>query len=236
MRVIRASDDLALPVALTVTARFRHAVMAEDATGTLVSVLAEDRLAGPESIVVDRLPQGDQFVAGACAQRFSVSLPRGSERFSCDSRAMMGRFLAAFAPRESLYRVAACDCAVAVLLERYARSIRDEGGPFVGIAGLGCGLTPSTDDYLLGALACCAACGLPAETRIRASIERSLDGMVPLSRAMLRRALDGRYPEVVLDFVRYRDARHLLAFVRHGSTSGYDIVLGLYAAAMGAFD
>lgn len=235
MRVMRASDDLVLPMALTVTARFRHAVMAEGADGVLISVLAEGRLAGPNSIVVDRLPQDDRFFAGECVERFDVSLPRGGERFLGEACAMMGRFLALFSPRESLYRAAACDPAVAALLKRHARSIKGEGDPFVDVSGFGCGLTPSTDDYLLGALACCAACGLPAEARMRANIERSLDGMAPLSRAMLSHALDGRYPEVVLDFMRYSDARHLLAFVRHGSTSGYDMVFGLCAAAQGVF-
>lgn len=235
MRVMRASDGLALPATLTVTARFRHAVMAEDASGALVSVLVEGRLAGPSSIVVDRLPQDDRFVVSEGAERFNVVLPRGGDRFSRETCAMMKRFLDSFAPRESLYRTAACDRSAAALLEGHARSIKGKGEPFVDVSGFGCGLTPSTDDYLLGALACCAASGLPAEIYMRTNIERSLDGMTPLSRAMLSHALDGRYPEVVLDFMRHRDARRLLAFARHGSTSGYDMVLGLYAAAQGAF-
>ena len=199
MRVMRASDDLVLPMELTVTARFRHAVMAEGTDGVLISVLAEGRLAGAptaswwigfrKTIVSSR----------ASALRGSTCRCRAVASAWAEAYAMMGRFLALFSPRESSTerRHAArrgCVTQAACPARSRAKAILSSTYQVLDV-----GSRRALTIIFWGRSACCAACG-PGEARMRANIERSLDGMAPLSRAMLSHALDGRYPEVVLDF------------------------------------
>lgn len=241
IRALRMSDDLRLPLALKVTAEFDHSVVAEDAEANMVSILERGRLAGPRSLVVDRLPRGlssavvavggGDIAADGLTEVFCTSITRGAKAFTPPERGLVRRFLSAFAPRDSLYGLARRDDSVARMLSIHLRSLARCDREVPSILGFGAGLTPSTDDYVLGMLAYADATGSFFREELRDSIKGPSDLASPVSRSMLACALSGRYPEVALRVMRERSPRSLLDLLGHGSTSGFDLALGILAAS-----
>ena len=115
-------------------------------------------------------------------------------------------------------------------LERYLSSL----------IGLGVGLTPSGDDFLVGVLAVVKAFGLNPlmENRMNEVIERLSEKTSTISREYLIAAVQGRFSRSVIDVVNTMSAypEHtsatqieaaLRALFSHGSTSGTDSAAGI---------
>lgn len=239
VKVLRMSDDLECPCRLHVVSRFKRTVLATDERGALISILSKGRLAGPLSAVVEELPDemplyvlggpGSNLVVDSATKRFSAKMGKNRPALNAGERATLLRFLQTFSPGESLFYRLEHEGPVRSLMKDFASAL--PAGPCPDISGFGCGLTPSTDDFLLGALACSDATDSWGAVAIREAVRRALTGMSPVSRSMLSCALEGKYPEVVLRYVEQRNSDNLLAFMRHGSTSGFDMAYGIYALA-----
>lgn len=97
-----------------------------------------------------------------------------------------------------------------------------------GLVGMGQGLTPSGDDFIVGLLSALWAC----ESHKRFSLGKSclphLSSTTKVSAEMLSHAIEGRFSQVVLDFYR-GERQELLGFLSYGHTSGHDILCGIHA-------
>jgi len=111
-------------------------------------------------------------------------------------------------------------------------------GPTVDLVGLGTGLTPSGDDYLVGMLAGLEATGHPAHRPIAAAIAASAAGRTTaIGAAMLAHAARGAFTErlhdvlVALAIGRPDGLRTAMArAMAYGATSGSDTLVGLFGA------
>ncbi|MEE0706906.1 MAG: DUF2877 domain-containing protein [Adlercreutzia sp.] len=126
--------------------------------------------------------------------------------------------------------MAATDEALCEKLRAHGHALVQGCSSLPRIDGIGIGLTPSTDDYLLGLLAVGQACNLVWVERLEASVRTVLGNLAPVSRLMLEHALDGDYPEVVVRLFERRDRSALFDFMRHGETSGFDMLCGMLGA------
>jgi hypothetical protein len=122
---------------------------------------------------------------------------------------------------------------------RFARPPQDDGSLVQTVAaliGLGPGLTPSGDDFLMGALALLDALG---QTNIHAALAQAVAGAAPtltspLSACFLRAAAAGHVGESLHDAVASLLAGNADAAVaaaqRIGHTSGWDMLAGVAVA------
>jgi hypothetical protein len=112
-------------------------------------------------------------------------------------------------------------------------------------AGLGVGLTPAGDDFILGLAAACRCRGESAPANAPASapalapallseIDAIADSTTLLSGFMLKAASQGRWPEPVRDLIAALSAGDLLELDRAvertlalGATSGQDVLAGI---------
>ncbi len=100
------------------------------------------------------------------------------------------------------------------------------------LLGLGFGLTPSGDDFILGAISAMQLSGRSV-SHLRIPIA---DYKNAFSRTMLLDGLDGYFPEPLLRLIKVLDTagdpeREIADLLRIGHTSGYDMVAGIYYAA-----
>lgn len=244
LRALRVSDDIVLPLDIEVVSRFRHTAMAYDGKGDPVTLLVQGKLAGPRSVVVECLPDAAGFAVltssqeidgpdRSCCETVPCTLAAGQPPFSERETAAMETFLRRFAPAHSLWRAVQNDAGSRNLIERHWMALCRCQGDLPDISGYGAGLTPSTDDYLLGMLAVGHAMGYTWHGLLVRSVSEVLPGCSPVSRMMLSQALCGRFPEVIVAYFEKRDHTSLIDFVRHGSSSGFDIVFGLLSATHG---
>lgn len=239
VKVLRMSDNLESPCRLRVVSRFKRTVLAIDEHGSLISILSNGRLAGPLSLVVESIPGemplyelggiGSDLEVSSDTELFSSAIMRGRPALGAEERKAVLRFLEALSPSESLFHCVQREEYVCNLIRNFTSALPD--GPCPDISGFGCGLTPSTDDFLLGMLAYADATDSWGAVAIRETVRRALPNMSPVSRSMLSCALEGEYPEVLLRYIERRDTDSLMAFMGHGSTSGFDIAYGVYAMA-----
>ena len=155
------------------------------------------------------------------------------------------------APDEGLGRAiaGACDTRLARVaririarFEAWLRNAIDADGasslpaPVRDLVGLGPGLTPSGDDFLIGALALLAAIG---KTEAHASLARALADVPPeltspLSRCFLRAAAAGHVGEklhTAVSAITAGDADAAIAAIRDvGHSSGWDMMAGAMTA------
>jgi hypothetical protein len=111
-------------------------------------------------------------------------------------------------------------------------------GPTVDLLGLGIGLTPSGDDYLVGLLAGMEAAGDPARFGLAEAIGRQAPARTTaISAASLRHAARGAFSERLHDLLlalARGDVAGLETPIRrvmaYGATSGTDTLVGLLAA------
>ena len=111
-------------------------------------------------------------------------------------------------------------------------------GPTVDLVGLGTGLSPSGDDYLVGLLAGLEAIGHPAHRGIAAAIEATEPRRTTaIGQAMLdhaaRRAYVERLHDVLIALASGRPDGIGTAIARamvYGATSGADTLVGLFGA------
>jgi hypothetical protein len=112
---------------------------------------------------------------------------------------------------------------------RKCRSVEDAARTLLGI---GFGLTPSGDDFILGSVGLMQLTG------------RSTENLRPLisgynnafSRTMLLDGLDGYFPQPLLEVLQALDSGNnpddkIVALERIGHTSGFDMVAGMYYTA-----
>jgi hypothetical protein len=110
--------------------------------------------------------------------------------------------------------------------------------PAVGLVGLGPGLTPSGDDFLVGLLAGLEAAEHPARTPIAAAVAEAASGRTTaIGAAALRHAAAGAYAERIHDVLAAivsgptRDVTVAVTrAMAYGATSGADTLVGLSAA------
>lgn len=100
------------------------------------------------------------------------------------------------------------------------------------LLGLGFGLTPSGDDFILGAISAMQLTGR-SNAHLRTPISNYKNAF---SRTMLLDGMDGYFPEPLLRVIRILDSngnpeREIADLLRIGHTSGYDMVAGIYYAA-----
>jgi hypothetical protein len=111
-------------------------------------------------------------------------------------------------------------------------------GATVGLIGLGVGLTPSGDDYLVGLLAGLEASGNPARNVLAAAIATHAPGRTTtIGASMLVHATRGAFAERLHDVLvaiasGRQDALSTLIgrAVAYGATSGTDTLVGMLAA------
>ncbi|MBV7363125.1 DUF2877 domain-containing protein [Actinomycetaceae bacterium TAE3-ERU4] len=105
--------------------------------------------------------------------------------------------------------------------------------------GLGAGLTPSGDDFIVGVLAVLSATGQKSEARkiICQAVRENLTNTTEVSQQFLEAALQGRFNHAVAQVVYTlidEDMESAKAAIeellKHGSTSGGDTLLGILAA------
>ena len=110
--------------------------------------------------------------------------------------------------------------------------------PTIDLIGLGVGLTPSGDDYLVGLLAGLAATGHPARPDLAAAIAaQAPDRTTAVGAATLRHAADGAFSERLHDVLVAVAGGRLDAVTAaierataYGATSGSDTLVGVFAA------
>jgi Protein of unknown function (DUF2877) len=127
------------------------------------------------------------------------------------------------------------------LLGRQTAAIRDEDAitareSTAALIGLGPGLTPSGDDYLVGLLAGLDAIGHPARPVIAAVVAAEAPGRTTaIGASLLRHAAHGAYAERLHDVIvalRPRSeglAASIARAMAYGATSGADTLVGLFA-------
>lgn len=112
---------------------------------------------------------------------------------------------------------------------RTCRSVEDATRTLLGI---GFGLTPSGDDFILGSIAVMQLTGLSTEG-LRPLISRYNNAF---SRTMLLDGLDGYFPQPLLEVLHAMDCGtntddKIFDLKRIGHTSGFDMVAGMYYTA-----
>lgn len=99
------------------------------------------------------------------------------------------------------------------------------------IVGYGIGLTPSSDDFLLGISSMFDRFGEVIRREILAAyIEKYLHTTTEVSGWMLRYGIrNNLYPEVILEYLEhpYSGKLRVEEFLKHGSTSGIDLLCGM---------
>ena len=167
----------------------------------------------------------------------------------CGSISELRSLIMAHAPAEGLSRLITAgvlDDPVARAASPHLRELRsylgDDSGyrsPPVDLLGLGPGSTPSGDDVLAGVLLALSATGW---TTIRDSLGLAIAEAAPrrttfLSTALLAQASSGQAGEDIVRAVSaivagdtHTLATHALAAGRHGATSGWDTLAGVWFA------
>ncbi len=107
-----------------------------------------------------------------------------------------------------------------------------QGAP--NIIGLGVGLTPSADDFLLGMLSVFHFWRSPREQGLKEYIANQLGATTQISAGMLQNALEDRYPLYMLKLYQTlsqhsdKTSTILPVFLEHGHSSGIDTLHGIY--------
>ena len=249
-RVVRMSIDAPCPARLFVRKRYEHAITTIDESNRIVTLLTMRRLGGPRAFILEAFPRNaDTMIVrrsndcirvadnesilcvDEATEVFETSISPNAS-FSNVDKEMMRAFLKYFAPAESLAQDYGKNDAVHHMLNNHLSTLkRSESLPI--IAGYGRGMTPGTDDYLLGlhaGLARMSVADRPRRRVLHENIEASIIRTTETSGVMLRDALAGSYPEVLVRYCTDPSPCNLLQFIQHGATSGFDMILGLLAA------
>lgn len=116
-------------------------------------------------------------------------------------------------------------------LEALTRGVPDAQWP--GVLGLGIGLTPAADDFVLGLLAALRWRRHPLEKPLAGYVQRLRRTTTAVSSEMLRHGTEGRYAEYILRLFTALEqgadpVRRLEDFALHGHSSGMDTLFGVY--------
>ena len=101
------------------------------------------------------------------------------------------------------------------------------------ILGMGVGLTPSSDDFVLGLLAVFQYTGDARQRWLEEFVAFHLQTTTRISREMLEHGISGEYPSYILEFFRGAaqgqvTGEMLDVFYNHGHSSGLDTLHGIY--------
>lgn len=181
---------------------------------TPLSLVLEDddlqylsRRAGPRSVFTaggGGLALGDVSIAIRAAERFSCQLTACARPPEAIWRRRLRRLAVLMARPGSLTFIAAPELTVwadggLTAVQREAAALLGLGRP-QALVGLGGGLTPAGDDFLVGALAALEWLGSgPVRQELAREAAKRLGETPELSRAFLSRALAGDYSLPVLD-------------------------------------
>lgn len=240
VRVRRISDDLPVPQTLTVMARHARAITALDQDRRVVTILASGRAAGPRALVVDRIDRlPDRVRVDMHAPADAVVSP-DTERFATRihpqwtlDRATLRtevEDLRSDAPESSLWAMLSTGHPFAGRLVDFWRWLADGSGPAPLVAGFGTGSTPSSDDYLVGVHSVLTCIASPLRGPLSRLLAEQGEHTTPLSGAMFDAALQGRYPEALLELFRRPGRRSVQALRSHGHASGFDMAAGVLTA------
>ena len=197
--------------------------------------LARPRVAAFETWITSALAAMHSLADETVAERPAPSLPPRAERAAgrvASEASRVGGTSLLFAPSVELQEPPTPDASP----PRFARGEGNlEASACVGavadLVGLGPGLTPSGDDFLVGALAALDALG---QTNIRAVLGRAVvaaaDRTSPLSASLLRAAAAGHVSEnlhtMVAALVTGDAGAAMATAARIGHTSGFDALAG----------
>jgi len=125
------------------------------------------------------------------------------------------------------------DIAMVVAYHALARDLFDLEIAVLELIGAGTGSTPAGDDILVGVAAALACTGNTEQSRLIASVARTVEGRTTrASRLYLRAAADGRFAErvhrLVHGMTNVVDVTGVMSAVRTwGATSGVDLAAGV---------
>jgi hypothetical protein len=226
----------------------------------IVTVQTGEAAFTPLSVVLgpeDFLRVRQACAGGVCNARFSCGRiapcacgPMAFERPALERRvALLSKALAAMAKPDSLAMLDGASLSPAQSRARdtlaEAESLHESGGggakALAGLIGLGVGLTPSGDDFLLGALAALRLwrTGKPPALLgpLAGAVAANLDTgkTSALSAELLRCGLAGMFPHRVLDVISAESEQAFVAAAARGiacgHTSGSDTLAGILWAA-----
>jgi hypothetical protein len=219
--------------------------------GSVVTLLTRNGILSPSSVVVDTSDfpaakkarvAGDVFLTDGFRVALGNFRDLGiDERVPVDKKwvaRMMAPYI--FAKKKSIstallmsagrdFQLAGFEKAVAERQLRALESSDDLPGLARDLLGLGFGLTPSGDDFVLGMIAIGRLLGEDVE-RVRPVVEEYDN---PYSRTILRDALDGYYSEPVYALLRSiidgsLSGSHINGLLKVGSLSGHDTLAGMF--------
>jgi|GEM_PF-1346677 len=217
----------------------------------VVTLLTKSGVVSPSSVVVDTnsFPMvttarvvGDVFITDAFRVELGNFRDLGiHERVPVDKKwvaRMMAPYI--FARERGIstallmttgreYQLSGFEKEVAERQQQALELSEDLPGLAQGLLGLGFGLTPSGDDFVLGMIAMGRLLGEDVE-RLRPIIE---DYDNPFSRTILKDALDGYYSEPVYQLLRAvidgsLDKTHITRLIKVGNSSGQDALAGMF--------
>ena len=221
---------------------FEHAVNFEAADGALLTLHGPGPLAAPFAIALESwdedLRGGPRMLDLGGAAR--VDLAIRPARTSVTARLVLAAGLAETCPEPcatGLGSPRGRDARAALSRAIGARDAADFIDAACGLIGLGEGLTPAGDDYLVGTLAILHRLGegWPASGAVaRALTARAVDATTTVGAAFLRHAMAGQFSEPLRDLTMAKSpsaARAAAAaLARMGATSGADTLAGMRAA------
>jgi len=221
---------------------FEHAVNFETADGALLTLHGPGPLAAPFAIALESweadLAGGPLTLDLGGAAR--VDLAVRPARNGVTARVLLAAGLADTRPEPcaaGLESPRARAARAALSRAIGARDAADFIDAACGLIGLGEGLTPAGDDYLVGVLAILhrLADGWPAAGAVaRALTAHAVDATTTVGAAFLRHAVAGQFSEPLRDLAMAKSpsaARAAAAaLARMGATSGADTLAGMRAA------
>lgn len=251
---------------LLVESVFRHTLnLVSEQTGERYTLFLENGYSAPRAMTVTALgsvkPGDTMQIANGAIQLSAVTVNMQHCEFRGNGIAQQGapkssqivalqQWLAAYAVEGSFFEPAANDAVSQATVKRlatarnfFARMMREEGGIEVatkGLIGLGIGLTPSGDDYLVGWLAIIRSTrmfGEQGSLELELAIREQLHRTTAVSRLYLEEALLGQFAEpirAVCSAVSSGNDRQVeeaaQVLFEHGATSGQDVIVGMIDA------
>jgi hypothetical protein len=222
--------------------------------GQLLTLQESAPLVAPFAVALDRLPRSPDVYTGAPVRRRGGALALAEFTLDWKSAAVAntampaGRCGADLLLLDRLSAIAECAPALNSAAARLARARLAEGlrtseaDAFVdgalGLLGLGEGLTPAGDDFLVGTLAVvhrCAPSWLRERSAIAATIGGRADGATTaVAREFVSHALAGHFAESLIELLTAESSeaaeRAAARLLSTGATSGADTLAGVRAA------
>lgn len=230
---------------------------------TLVSLISDARDMAPTALLLNRLPGGldrgavarldrssltiggERIVEYGGARCWNGSLPRGSGYRLTPERVGALRRLVTLHGRHGgllgLLHPQACNPLSDFAHRKLAATVSATGAEadLSTLVGLGVGLTPSGDDFLVGAMLAeelCDRCGAAHRRLDRGALQRRLPATTAAGETLLCSALEHQFPAYLIQLAdrvfhwsadnTFPERRSMAYLFDHGQTSGTDSAVG----------